>query len=135
MRCMILAIVTWCPSCIIPCFSQEIAQPPDCLTTNHRQLAFLLGEWDVTARKKTSDEDDSWTESKGTSSWKLSLGGCLYLEEWDGFIGKEPLEWIQILAYDSYNQRWQQGSIDTAHGNMITAEGSFEKGELIIFSP
>jgi hypothetical protein len=128
MRCMILAIVAWCPYCITPCFSQEIAQQPDCLTTNHLQLAFLLGEWDVTARKKKNDQDDDWIESKGTSRWKLSLGGCLYLEEWDGFIGNAPLKWIQILAYDSYNQRWQQGSIDTAHGNMITAEGSVEKG-------
>lgn len=108
---------------------------PPCLGPELEQIAFLEGNWDVVSRQRVNLTEDRWEESRGQATWTPILAGCALQEHWSGIIDGQPLQWIQLLAYDHREGTWQQVMIDWAHGNVITAEGHYDEGSLIFTVP
>lgn len=108
---------------------------PPCVRPELDQIAFLEGEWEVVSEMKSSFEGDEWEESKAVASWTPILNGCALQEKWSGTLDRKPLERIQLLAYNHRDQKWEQGMVDWAHGNLITSDGYYEEGKLIFTTP
>lgn len=106
---------------------------PPCLRAELEQIAFLEGSWDVISRKSVGE--GQWQESRARATWKPILGGCALQEHWSGTLDGEPMEWVQLLAYDHRGARWQQVMLDWAHGNVITSEGHATAGGLVFSVP
>lgn len=108
---------------------------PPCLRPELEHIAFLEGNWDVVSRQRVDFTEERWQESRAQATWRPILAGCALQEHWSGIVDGEPLEWIQLLAYDYRQEKWQQVMLDWAHGNVITAEGHFDEGKLIFSVP
>jgi hypothetical protein len=108
---------------------------PACLHPALEQIAFLEGEWEIVSRQRVSFSEDRWEESRAHATWAPRLGGCALEEHWSGTLDGQPMQWIQILAYDHREETWEQVMIDWAHGNVTTAEGYIEEGKLIFNVP
>jgi hypothetical protein len=108
---------------------------PPCARPELNQITFLKGDWDVISEKKASFEDDEWEKSKAVASWTPILNGCVLQEQWSGTLDGKPMEWIQLLAYNHRDQKWEQGMVDWGHGNLITSEGYYEEGKLVFTTP
>lgn len=119
--------------------AQDLQPTPDytppCLRSELDQIAFLEGNWDVVSRQRVNFAEDRWDESRAHATWTPILAGCAFQEHWSGIVDGQPLQWIQILAYDHREETWQQVMIDWAHGNLIMAEGHYDEGKLTFTVP
>lgn len=114
--------------------SAQNATPP-CSEEIREQIAFLEGAWRVSSRKLTNFDEEEWETSNAEAFWSPLLGGCSFEERWSGVIDGKPLEWIQWIAYDPREEKWQQAMMDSAHGNIITADGQYADGVFVFHSP
>lgn len=108
---------------------------PQCIKPELDQVDFLKGAWEVVSEKRVSFDEEKWEESKGTANWTWILDGCVLQERWSGTLDGKPLEWIQLFAYNHREQKWEQGMIDWAHGNLITSDGYYQEGKLVFTTP
>jgi len=117
--------------------AQQLLQDftPPCVRPELNQIAFLEGEWDVISEKRASFEDEEWEESKAVANWTPVLSGCVLQEHWSGTLDGKLMEWIQMLAYNQRDQKWEQGMVDWTHGNLITSEGYYKEGKLVFTTP
>lgn len=122
-----------------PATAQEVEpsheDAPPCLHPELERIAFLEGDWDVVSRQSVDSTADRWEEARAQATWTPILGGCVLQERWSGAQDGAPLEWIQMIAYDHREDTWEQVMIDSAHGNVLKAEGRFDEGRLVFTSP
>jgi len=90
--------------------------PPTCQASEHRQLDFWVGNWDVMTRGQQA----------GTNLVTLEEGGCLVHEHWTGAQGGTG------QSFNFYNREdgeWHQVWVSSS-GNVLDLAGSYADGTL-----
>lgn len=108
---------------------------PPCMHPELERIAFLEGDWEVVSRQRVDFTADRWEEARARATWTPILGGCVLQERWSGTLDGASLEWIQLVAYDHREDTWEQVMIDSAHGNVLKAEGHFDEDRLVFHVP
>ncbi len=93
---------------------------PRCLSAEHRQFDFWLGEWDVAQGGKAA----------GRNSIRSILNGCAISEEWSGAGG---FQGNSLNFYNADTKRWHQTWIDS-QGQSLALSGQFEAGSMTLQS-
>jgi hypothetical protein len=94
------------------------APPPSCVSNEHRQFDFWLGQWTVSAGGKHA----------GDSHIESILDGCVVLENWTGAkgsIGKS------FNTYNSQTGQWEQYWVDN-QGTRLFLRGGFSEGRMVL---
>ena len=93
-----------------PAFAQQAAKPPPCMSEQHRQFDFWVGEWDVS---------DPAGKPVGRSRIESRLGQCVVHEHWFG-AGGTVGESFNIRNADT--GQWEQFWVDNG-GNRLHLKG------------
>ena len=103
-----------------PAFAQQAAKPPPpCMSEQHRQFDFWVGEWDVS---------DPAGKPAGRSRIESRLGQCVVHEHWFG-AGGTVGESFNIRNADT--GQWEQFWVDNG-GNRLHLVGGFVDGRMVL---
>ncbi len=91
---------------------------------NHRALAPMIGEWDITLTSWGSPGSEPQV-SHGTASFEWEMDGRFVLERTQGTVRGEPYHSVAFLGFDNVTNRYEWTRID----NLSSAIQSFQ-GEM-----
>jgi hypothetical protein len=91
----------------------------------HKRLAELAGEWTFT-NKMWMDPAAPPTESTGTATYRMILGGRYLQTEQRGEFSGMPFEGIGLLAYDNVTQKYYSTWIDSMSTGLAFSTGSYD---------
>jgi hypothetical protein len=89
-----------------------------------KQLAFLVGEWDVDMDMNMGDTVENWVNSKGTCTYEYILDGAALGFRYESEFMGSPFIGEGIECYDRESKEWQMSWIDNMAGrlNLYTGE-------------
>jgi hypothetical protein len=89
----------------------------------HKELEKRAGKWEHVT-KMWFDPSKPPTESKGTTEYRLILGGRYLLQEFSGeFLGK-PFNGVGFIGYDNFKKQYITVWIDSIGTSVFTSLGS-----------
>jgi hypothetical protein len=95
-------------------------QPASCSTAEYRQFDFWLGDWDAF--------DVGGSTPVARVRVDSVLEGCVLRENYEGVDGHKGQS---LSIYDGSRKVWHQSWV-TNRGELLTVEGKFENGEMIL---
>jgi hypothetical protein len=114
-----------------PPMSKEQQAQMDAMTkamtpgTPHKRLAELAGEWTF-KNKMWMDPSAPPTESTGTATYRMIMGGrYLQTEQHGEFMGM-PFEGAGILAYDNVTRKYYSSWIDSMSTGLMLSTGTYD---------
>ncbi|MFN0249402.1 MAG: DUF1579 family protein [Kofleriaceae bacterium] len=123
-------------ACSRPPATVPVPAPPAtskaCSSSEHRQLDFWIGDWDVVVRARASPTSDQWGDAKGRQKIEAILGGCAISENFfaDGpqtpWTGRSYSSWQALLG------KWRQVWVDD-QGGFLAFIGSVENGVMTLY--
>jgi hypothetical protein len=100
--------------------------PPDpCLVAERTQLAFWLGEWELTWPGEKHGE-----VGHGTNSIRRVLDGCAIEENFSGGTAMH-LRGRSLSIFDTISGKWKQTWVDN-EGGYLDFTGEFRDGQMIL---
>jgi Protein of unknown function (DUF1579) len=97
------------------------AQPPEVKPgTEHEMLKAAEGTWDATVKAMGS-------ESKGSVTFKMALGGLWLLEDFKGDVGGFAFEGHGATSYDPMKKKYVNVWIDSMVTSPMVSEGTYDK--------
>lgn len=103
-----------------PAASDESPKPAACVTPEHRQFDFWVGDWDAF---------DAGTANKvARTRVDRILNGCVLQEQYDESGG---LKGQSFTIYDAARRTWHQSWV-TNRGRLLAIEGKFQNGEMVL---
>src|SRR5947208_10083670 len=114
----------------VPLFSAQPAtsKPPPpsrCLVAEQTQLAFWLGEWELTWPGEKQGQVDH-----GTNSIQRVLDGCAVEENFSGGAVMH-LRGRSLSIFDTISGKWKQTWVDN-EGGYLDFTGEFRDGQMIL---
>ncbi|PYT28054.1 MAG: hypothetical protein DMG58_19110 [Acidobacteria bacterium] len=114
----------------VPLFSAQPAtsKPPPpsrCLVAEQTQLAFWLGEWELTWPGEKQGQVDH-----GTNSIQRVLDGCAVEENFSGGAAMH-LRGRSLSIFDTISGKWKQTWVDN-EGGYLDFTGEFRDGQMIL---
>ncbi|UCC80757.1 MAG: DUF1579 domain-containing protein [Candidatus Zixiibacteriota bacterium] len=97
----------------------------------HKLLEAFIGEWNVTARWRSSP-DAPVDESEGTSRVYWILDGRYLMEKYNGRMGEIPFEGMGIVGYDIYAEEYNSLWIDSYSTGFFMQTGTANEDGTII---
>lgn len=100
--------------------SDESTKPAACVTPQHRQFDFWVGDWDV--------YDAGTTNKVARTRVTRILDGCVLHEQYeepDGLTGQS------FTIYDRSKKTWHQSWV-TNRGHLLAIEGKLQNGEMVL---
>lgn len=89
-----------------------------------KQLAWLVGEWDVDMDMNMGDTVESWVNSKGTCTYQYVLGGYALSFRYESEFMGNPFIGLGTECYDRETGNWQMSWIDNMAGRMNLYTGA-----------
>lgn len=89
----------------------------------HEWLAKGAGEWDLTTKMWMEGPDGPVTESTGSASAKMVLGGRFLQEELNFEMMGMPIEMINYVGYDNFKKKYVATNLSTMGTSISTMEG------------
>lgn len=92
----------------------------------HKKLEYFIGTWNVEVNMWMNSPDSLPSVSKGTSEYKMVLGGRFVQEEFSGEMMNMPFTGIGFTGYDNFKKKYISFWIDNMTTAMSTMEGSVD---------
>ncbi len=89
----------------------------------HEWIAQGVGEWDLTTKMWMEGPDGPVTESTGSASAKMVLGGRFLQEELTFEMMGMPVEMINYVGYDNFKKKFVATNLSTMGTGISTMEG------------
>jgi hypothetical protein len=86
----------------------------------HQKLKELEGTWDAVIKMGEG-------ESKGTTVWKMELGGLWLVSEFQGEVGGQKFSGRGFDGYDPIKKKYVAVWIDSMSNSPMVSEGSYDK--------
>lgn len=121
MRTFLLAVIllfTAAPGAAQQPANQQSKRPAPCMSEQHRQFDFWVGEWNVT---------DADGKTVGHSNIDARLNGCVIHEHWQG-VGSEG---ESFNIYNAGSGQWEQYWVDNG-GNRLYLKGRLVDGRMVL---
>jgi len=105
----------------LPVQAQQPApkRAPPCMSEQHRQFDFWVGEWEVT---------DPAGKAAGRSRIEARLGRCVVHEHWFGTGGSVG---ESFNLYNAVTRQWEQYWVDNG-GNRLYLKGGLVDGSMVL---
>ena len=87
----------------------------------HELLKEYAGDWEATVSAQGS-------ESKGTTTARVALGGLWLIEDFKGDFAGTPFEGHGITTYDAAKKKYVTVWADSMSTSPMTLEGAYDKG-------
>lgn len=116
MRNFLLATILLCAAA--PVAAQQPKRPPPCMSEQHRQFDFWIGEWNVTG---------SDGKTVGHSSIESRLNRCVIHEHWQG----HGSDGESFNIYNAASGQWEQFWVDNG-GNRLHLKGGLVDGRMVL---
>lgn len=94
-------------------------RPPPCMSEQHRQFDFWVGEWEVT---------NPAGQPAGRSRIESKLDRCVVHEHWFGAGGSTG---ESFNLYNAATSRWEQFWVDNG-GNRLHLKGGLREGAMVL---
>ena len=91
----------------------------------HKRLGELAGEWTFT-NKMWMDPSAPPTESTGTSTNRLIMGGRYLQTEQRGVFSGMPFEGVGTMAFDNVTQKYYMSWIDNMSTGLMVSTGTYD---------
>jgi hypothetical protein len=88
----------------------------------HQRMKALVGEWNVLS--KETGFDGKVTESTGTASMTMVLGGRFLRQEFSGTYEGKPFIGRGLMGFDNGSKKWVHSWIDSMSTGMSMGEGT-----------
>ncbi len=92
---------------------------------NHKLLASMAGEWTIVNRM-WMDPGAPPTESKGTASYEMMMGGRYLHGHYKGVMMGMPFEGVGVTGYDNVSQKFQALWIDNFGTGIMYMTGTYD---------
>src|SRR5262249_38247777 len=83
-----------------------------CAASEHRQLDFWIGDWDLVIRTRESPDPERWRETRGTNHVRAVLRGCVIEEDFAADPGGEPWAGRSVSTFVPRLGVWRQTWVD-----------------------
>ena len=90
-------------------------------------LAFLPGEWDVTARTRLGANPVVWEDSTATARFESLSRDCVVMERFRGSRRGKPFELLRILTARPQGEGLQLSLTDSEHGPLFGFESTTDE--------
>lgn len=104
------------------------AQSLPCEVEGSEKLAFMIGEWKVSATDRNAP--GAYEENKGTATITWGIAGCSIHELYEGTF-KSHLYAVEYVTYLSDSLTTQRTFFDSEHANMMSFDGVIEGKSII----
>jgi len=91
----------------------------------HKRLAELAGEWTF-ASKMWMDPSAPATESTGTATYRMIMGGRYLHTEQRGEFNGMPFEGVGVWAYDNVTKKYYSSWIDNMSTGLMFSTGTYD---------
>ena len=91
----------------------------------HKVLADIAGNW-KTVTQMWESPDSKAKSSKGTSNFKMVLGGRWLQQEFKGNMMGKPYQGMGLIGYDNVKQKYQTNWFDSMSTGSLKSEGDFD---------
>jgi hypothetical protein len=118
MKLSVLALLCVAVHCSIA-FANQVTAPSSCMSCEHRQFDFWIGEWEVRGPAG---------RVAGTNRISKEYGGCVLHERYDtgrGYSGSS------FNIYDAGRKRWHQTWVDNT-GMLLQLDGGYVDGKMVL---
>ena len=115
-----LLTIVCCALALVICALPLAAQQPPKPGPEHEMLKKFEGTWDATVNL-------GGMESKGTSKYKMALGGFWLVNEFTGEIAGGKFEGRGATGYDPIKKKYVGAWIDSMSPTLMVMEGNFDK--------
>ena len=91
----------------------------------HKRLGELAGDWTFT-NTMWMDPSAPPTESTGSASYRLIMGGRYLQTEQRGTFAGMPFEGVSIMAFDNVTQKYYSSWIDSMSTGLMVSTGTYD---------
>lgn len=95
-----------------------------------KQLAFLVGNWNVQLQYRTDITGDEWLESTAGTTFYYAVRGSVLQMEYTGQVGNLMMYGLSAYCYDRETDRWQYSWIDNIGCRVSVFEGDYQGDSL-----
>jgi hypothetical protein len=93
----------------------------------HKNFEQFVGTWDVETKMWMNGPKGEASVSKGSSEYKLALGGRYLQQEFSGEMMGQPFNGVGYTGYDNFGKKYVSFWIDNMSTAMSTMEGTMDK--------
>ena len=93
----------------------------------HKNFEQFVGTWDVETKLWMNGPKGEPSVSKGSSEYKLALGGRYLQQEFSGEMMGQPFNGVGYTGYDNFGKKYVSFWIDNMSTAMSTMEGTMDK--------
>jgi hypothetical protein len=97
-----------------------------------KQLAFLVGNWNVQLQYRIDPTSDEWLETTAGTTFYYVVRGSAVQMEYTGQIGNWMMSGLSTYCYDRETGRWQYSWIDNIGCRVSLFEGDYRGDSLIV---
>jgi hypothetical protein len=103
-----------------------------CTASEHRQLDFWLGEWDVVVRARKAPDSSEWGEARGSQRIESALGGCVVAEHFAADGPGPAWAGASYSMWQPASRTWRQTWVDD-QGSYLLFTGGLEAGVMTLY--
>ncbi len=121
------ALIVFASTCflVLAIAAPANAQPGTGATPQHAKLKEMEGDWDAVVKMQGS-------ESKGTSTFKLELGGMWLVSDFKGDLGGMPFLGKGIDGYDPAKKKYTSIWVDSMSSTFMISEGTYDSAGKVL---
>ncbi len=97
-----------------------------------KELAFLVGDWDVDMKSKWDPADEDWIETKGTVNYKYVAGGSVIQMTYESQVMDMHFSGFGLQCFDRETGQWQMVWSDNFGARISYYEGTKKDGKLVM---
>lgn len=92
----------------------------------HAHLQKMVGTWEYTVRSWMSPDAEP-TESTGTATYEMMLGGRFLKAEYEGEVMGSPFEGFEVMGYDNTREEYIAVWMDNMSTTMMLSRGEYDE--------
>lgn len=107
----------------------EMGVPPEM-----KELAWLVGKWDIVSQEKADPTKDVWNESKAECEFRYTVDGAAFEMNYQGSFMGAPFSGHALRCWNRFTKEWQMVWTDNMSAMLTMYTGQMQDGNLVFIS-
>ncbi|MGB5106888.1 MAG: DUF1579 family protein [Candidatus Zixiibacteriota bacterium] len=132
---LILAIIALCltMATLAPAQDKKETAVPEMGAPNEiKDLAWLVGTWDVVMKSKWDPTATEWTEEKGTATYSYVADSAALMMNYESTAMGMPFKGFMLQTYDRETKLWQSAWADNLGARISLLTGTKANGKTVL---
>lgn len=111
---------------------KDVAMPEMGAPKEIKDMAWLVGTWDVVMKSKWDPTATQWTEEKGTADYSYVADGAAIMSTFDSQMMGMPFKGFMLETYDRETKMWQAAWTDNMGARISLYTGTKANGKTVL---